>query len=332
MKTAIYNRYGPPEVLRLVEHPKPAPKPDEVLVRIHATSVTAGDYRARALDLPPGFGLIGRLVFGLTRPRKQVLGTEFAGIVEAVGDKVRQFRPGDRMFAYPGGSFGGYAEYTVIREDAAIAHAPVNLSLDETAALSFGGATALDFLRNKARLKSGDRLLVVGASGGVGSAAVQLGKHFGADVTGVCSTLHVDLVRSLGADRVIDYTREDPAAASEAYDIILDTSGTATYAKYGGTLKPGGRLMLVSASLWQLLGSLLARKSKGRKAAGGYAPERAEDLRFLAGLAEAGRLRPHIGARFAFDRIAEAHAFFSAPKKAGNIVVMIADERPEATG
>ncbi|WP_299870334.1 NAD(P)-dependent alcohol dehydrogenase [uncultured Hoeflea sp.] len=332
MKTAIYNRYGPPEVLKLVERPKPAPKPDEVLVRIHASSVTAGDYRARALDLPAGFGLIGRLVFGLTRPRKQILGTEFAGIVDAVGDKVRHFRPGDRVFAYPGGSFGGYAEYAVIREDAAIAHAPVNLSLDETAALSFGGATALDFLRNKAGLKSGDRLLVVGASGGVGSAAVQLGKHFGADVTGVCSTPHVDLVRSLGANRVIDYTREDPAADSEAYDVILDTSGTATYARYGGALKPGGRLMLVSASLWQLLGSLLARKTKGRKAAGGYAPERAEDLRFLAGLAEAGQLRPHIGARFTFDRIAEAHTFFSAPEKAGNIIVTIAAEQAETAG
>lgn len=332
MKAAVYTRYGPPEMLELVERPKPAPRPDEVLVRIHATSVTAGDYRARALDLPAGFGLIGWLVIGLTRPRKQILGTELAGIVDAVGDEVRHFKPGDRVFAYPGGSFGGYAEYAVIRKDAAIAHVPANFALDVAAALSFGGATALDFLCNKAGLSSGDRLLVVGASGGVGSAAVQLGKHFGADVTGVCSTRHIDLVHSLGANRVIDYTREDPAAPSEAYDVILDTSGTATYAKYGGTLKPGGRLMLVSASLWQLLGSLLSRKTKGRKAAGGYAPERAEDLRLLAELAEAGQFRPHIGARFAFDQIAEAHAFFSVPEKAGNIVVMIADERPEATG
>lgn len=331
MLAAVYTRYGPPEVLRLVERPKPEPKPDEVRVHVHATSVTAGDHRARALDLPPGFGLIGRMVFGFTRPRRQILGTEFAGIVEAVGSKVSRYKPGDRVFAYPGGSFGGYAEYAVIGETAAIAHVPSNLTMAQAVALSFGGATALNFLRDKAGIKPGDRLLVVGASGGVGSAAVQLGKHFGAEVTGVCSTPHLEMVRALGASRVIDYTRKDPAEERDAYDVILDTSGTATYANYGAALKPGGRLMLVSASLWQLLGSLLARKTGGRKAAGGYAPERTEDLRFLAELAEAGHFRPHIGARFTFDQIAAAHDSFSSPEKAGNIVVLTAAAQAAAT-
>ena len=323
MKAIAYSRYGPPEVLEPVELPRPVPKPDEVLVRIHASSVTSGDYRARSLDMPPGFGLIGRLVFGLFRPRRQVLGTEFAGVVDAVGDRVTRFKAGDRVFAYPGATFGGYAGYAVIKQDAAIALAPANLDLDEAVAMSFGGSTALNFLRDKGGVKSGDRVLVVGAAGGVGSAAVQIAKAFGAHVTGVCSTAHLDLVRSLGADAVLDYTREDAAGVSDAYDIILDTSGTATYAKYGAALKPGGRLLLVSANLWQLLGTLFARKTGGRKAIGGYAPERAEDLRFLADLADRGQFRPHIDRRFPLDRAADAHAWFESRTKAGNVVLVV---------
>ncbi|MCY0148896.1 NAD(P)-dependent alcohol dehydrogenase [Hoeflea sp. G2-23] len=323
MRAITYHRYGPPDVLVPGELPTPSPKPTEVLVRIHATTVTAGDYRARSLDMPPGFGLIGRLVFGLFGPRRKVLGTEFAGIVEAAGVNVSRFKPGDRVFAYPGAAFGGYAEYAVIDEASAIAHVPTNLDLNQAAALSFGGATALNFLRDKAAIKPGDSVLVIGASGGVGSAAVQLAKAFGAHVTGVSSTPHLEMVKTLGADRVIDYTREDYAVAQNTYDIILDTSGTATYAKYGTALKPGGRLLLVSADLWQLLASLFACKSGGRKVIGGYAPERGEDLRFLAELARAGKYLPHIGRRFAFDRIAEAHAYFHDPAKRGNIVVTL---------
>lgn len=323
MKAIAYSHYGPPEVLKPVDLPKPDPKPGEILVRIHATSVTSGDYRARSLDMPAGFGLVGRLVFGLCRPRRRVLGTEFSGVVEAVGSEVSRFAPGDRVFAYPGAAFGGYTEYAVIAETAAVAHVPDNLELDEAVAMSFGGATALNFLRDKAGIKAGDRVLVIGASGGVGSAAVQLAKTFGADVTATASTGKLDMVRGLGADAVIDHSRDDPAAARDAYDIILDTSGTATYARYGAALKPGGRLLLVSANLWQHIGTLFARKTDGRKASGGYAPENAEELRFLAGLAARERFKPYIDRRFALDQAADAHAWFESPAKKGNVVITV---------
>lgn len=323
MKAITYRSYGAPEVLKPADIPKPAPKPDEVLVKIHATSVTSGDYRARSLDMPPGFGLVGRLVFGLFRPRRQVLGTEFAGVVEAVGNKVTRFAPGDRVFAYPGAGFGGYADYAVISETAAIARVPGKLDLDEAVAIPFGGATALNFLRDKGGIKPGDQVLVIGASGAVGSAAVQLARFFGAHVTGVSSTPHLEMVRGLGANRVIDYTRENPADARHAYDIILDTSGTATYARYGKALKPGGRLLLVSSSLWQMIGSLLARKTGGRKAIPGYAPESAEELQFLAGLAATGRFKPFIDRRFPFEQAADAHRYFEGPEKKGNVVITL---------
>ena len=323
MQAIAYSSYGSPEVLGSIELPRPVPKAGEILVRVRATTVTAGDYRARSLDMPPGFGLVGRLVFGLVRPRRRVLGTEFSGVVEAVGNAVTRFTPGDRVFAYPGANFGGYAGYAVIAENAAIAHAPDNLDLEEAAALSFGGATALDFLRNKAQIRSGDSILIVGASGGVGSAAVQLAKAFGAHVTATASTGKLDMLRGLGADAVIDHSREDAARARDAYDIILDTSGTATYARYGAALKPGGRLVLVSASLWQLIGTMLARKSGGRRALGGYAPERAEDLRFLADLAGRGRLRPFIDRKFPLEQAAAAHRYYESPSRKGNVVLTV---------
>lgn len=323
MKAITYSNYGPAAVLTQTELAKPAPKPDEVLVRVHATSVTSGDYRARSLDMPPGFGLIGRLVFGLFRPRRPVLGTEFSGVVETVGEQVTRFKPGDKVFAYPGASFGGYAEYATISQDAAIAIIPDNLELDEAAALSFGGATALTFLRDKGGIKQDDNVLVIGAAGGVGSASVQLAKAFGARVTGVCAPAHIDMVGWLGADAVLDYTIDDPAGINNAYDIILDTSGTATYAKYAAALKPGGRLLLVSSNLWQMLGALLARKTGGRKAIPGYAPERAEDLRSLAELAEAEKYKPYIDRRFPLEQAAEAHAWFESRGRKGNVVIVV---------
>ena len=323
MKAIVYSRYGAADVLGQTDLAKPAPGPDQVLVRIAATSVTSGDYRARSLDMPPGFGLIGRLVFGLFRPRRKVLGTEFAGVVEAVGGEVTRFRPGDRVFAYPGANFGGYAEYAVIGQDAAIAIAPDNLELEEAVAIPFGGATALNFLRDKGGIKPGDRVLVIGAAGGVGSAAVQVARAFGAHVTGVAAPASLDMVRALGADRVLDYTTDSAASAIDAYDIILDTSGTATYALYGGALRPGGRLLLVSSSLWQLLSTLFARKTGGRTATGGYAPERAEDLRFLADLAQRGQFRPHVDRRFPLGQAAAAHEYFESRQKKGNVVITV---------
>jgi NADPH:quinone reductase-like Zn-dependent oxidoreductase len=323
MKAISYSRYGSPGVLELADIPKPVPKSDEVLVRVHATSVTSGDYRARSLDMPSGFGLVGRLVFGVFRPRRKILGTEFAGVVEAVGTNVTLFKAGDRVFAYPGAAFGGYAEYAVIKQTAAIVRMPGNLDFDQAAAIPFGGATALDFLRNKGGITSGDRVLVIGASGSVGSAAVQLAKTFGAHVTGTASSAKRDMVGALGADVVLDYKTHNPASEDIAYDIILDTSGTATYSRYGSALKPGGKLLLVSSNLWQMLSALLARKTGGRKAIPGYAPERAEDLRFLADLAERGQFTPYIDRRFPLDQAAQAHAWFEDPARKGNVVITV---------
>ena len=323
MKAIMYQEYGAPEVLSLQDTPKPTPGDNEVLVKILATTVTSGDHRARSLDLPPGFGLIGRLVFGVRRPRHAILGTEFSGVVEAIGEDVRRFAVGDPVFAYPGGEFGGYGEYCVLGEDKAIAPKPAALSFEAAAAISFGGATALNFLKDKGGIKQGDKVLISGASGGVGSAAVQLAKYFGAHVTGVCSKTNLDLVTSFGADRVIDYTVTDFAALGETYDIIFDTTGTVTYARAKHALKENGRLLLVSADMFQLLGMLLTPKRGGRKGLGGYAPERAEDLQFLATLAETGDFKPYIDRRYTRDQAAEAHAYVDTGRKRGNVTIMM---------
>ena len=318
-----YEKYGMPNVLKVRDVPKPVPGKTDVLVSVHATTVTSGDRLARSLDMPAGFGLIGRLVFGVFGPRRRILGTEFAGEVRAVGSRVTNFKPGDEVFAFPGAGFGGYAQYAIIGQDKAIALKPADLSYSQAAALSFGGGTALNFLRDKGHIKSGDRVLVIGAAGIVGSAAVQLGKNFGAHVTGVCHTDSLEMVHSIGADEVIDYTTTDFAVTGATYDIIVDTSGTATYRKCENSLRENGRLLLVSANLWQLLGMVFARKKRGKKAIGGYAPERAEDLVFLASLAEQGKFTPYIDRQFPLEHAAKAHAFFESGHKKGSIVITV---------
>lgn len=211
MKAMTYRRYGGPDVVTLANVPKPTPKPSEVLIRILATTVTSADWRARSLRMPGGFGLFGRLAFGLLRPRQPILGTELAGIIDSVGPAVKRFRPGDEVIAFAGGRFGCHAEYRAMAEDGMIALKPANLSFEEAASLSFGAMNALPFLRDKARIGRGDHVLVVGASGAVGTAAVQIAKHFGAEVTGVTSTGNIALVQSIGADRVSCPTRVSDA-------------------------------------------------------------------------------------------------------------------------
>jgi NADPH:quinone reductase-like Zn-dependent oxidoreductase len=324
MKAITYNTYGPPSVVSLAEVPKPAPKDNEVLIRIRATTVTTGDWRARSLEMPAGFGLLGRLVFGVFGPRKPILGTELAGVVEGVGKAVTRFKVGDEVFAFPGASYGSHAEYRTMAEDGLIALKPANFSFEEAAALSFGGTTALGPLRDRAGIKPGDKVLVVGASGGVGTAAVQIAKHFGAEVTGVCSTANVELVRAIGADKVIDYAKADFAKLGETWDIILDTTGTAPYARCESVLKPGGRLIVVLGSFAQALGIGRPSKASGKKVIAEVSAIRVEDLHYLARLAEAGEFKPVIDRSYPLEHAAEAHAYVDTGRKRGNVVLMVA--------
>lgn len=323
MKAAVYHRYGSPDVVEIADVPRPGLGTNDVLVKVRATTVTAGDWRLRSATIPRGFGVLLRLAFGIFRPRKSILGTELAGEVEAVGQSVRRFAPGDKIFAFRGARLGCHAEYVAIREDEAIAPMPGNLSFGEAAALSFGGTTALYFLRDRARIQPGQRVLVNGASGGVGSAAVQLAKHFGAEVTGVCSAANAQWVRSLGADRVIDYAKEDFTQARETFDIILDTVGNCSFHRCKPVLAQGGRLLLVVATLGQTVGALVWPSRSGRKVLGGVAPGRTEDLLLLRALAEAGAFKPVIDRTYPFERIVDAHAHVDSRRKKGNVVIAL---------
>lgn len=323
MRAIVYAKYGPPEVVAIAEVPTPRPKKREVLVRIHATTVTTADWRARSLRMPGGFGLLGRLVFGIFGPRRPILGTELAGEVEAVGDAVRRFAPGDRVFAFTGARYGAHAQYRTIAEDGMIARKPANLGFEEAASLSFGATNALSFLRDKAGIQRGDQVLILGASGNVGTAAVQLAKHFGAAVTAVCSTANVDLVRSIGADEVIDYTRADFAQARDRYDIIFDTTGTTTLARCEASLKRHGRLVAVQGSVGQMLGLERASRQSGKKVIAGVAAVTAGDMELIAQLAESGALRPVIDRRYSLEDAAIAHAYVDTGRKRGSVVLRV---------
>lgn len=323
MKAIVYKKYGPPEVLQLEEVEKPMPKDSEVLIKIHATTVTSADWRLRSLIAPLGFGFIMRLVLGVSKPRQPVLGMELAGLVVAVGKEVSKFKVGDSVFAFSDMAMGCYAEYKCMPQDGALALKPPNLSFDEAAALSFGGTTALSFFR-RGKLARGESVLINGASGGVGTAAVQLAKHFGAQVTGVCSTANLELVRSLGADHVIDYTQEDFTLNGKTYDVIVDTVGTAAFSRCKSSLKNGGRLLMVLGTLPQMLQIPWVSMTSNNKIVAGPASASAEDLRFLAELAVAEEFKPVIDRRFPFEQMVQAHRHVDTGRKKGNVVVTLA--------
>jgi len=317
MKAVLVRRYGPPESIVLADLPDPVPGPRDILVRIHAATVSSADMRMRAGRFPRGMGLLARLAIGFTGPRKPVLGTDLAGQVVAVGALVTAWVPGDAVVAFMGAGLGGHAQLRVLGPGVAICRKPASLDWAEAAAISFGGATALYFLRDRAAVKAGERVLVVGASGAVGSAAVQLAVGWGAVVTGVCSAAKAGFVAGMGAE-VIDYGRSDWARAGRQWDVIVDTTGTVDAGRARASLVPGGRLCLVAADLPQMLGGVFAR---GMRVQTGVAPERSGDLATLAALAEAGRFSPHVGARFALDQAAAAHALVDTGRKTGNVVL-----------
>jgi NADPH:quinone reductase-like Zn-dependent oxidoreductase len=319
MKAAVYRRYGPPDVVRIEEVPRPDPKTNELLVRVRATTVSAGDSRLRSARVPPGFGVLMRLGFGIFGPRRHTLGWEFAGEVAAVGPSVARFVPGDRVF---GTRMGSHAEYVVAPESSA-APIPSNLTFEDAASLVFGGMTSLFYLRDKAKIQPGERAVINGASGAVGTAAVQMAKHFGAAVTGVCSAANGELVRSLGAERVVDYAREDFTQTGQTYDVILDAVGNCPFERCKHALAPGGRLLLVVASLGQMLGGMLRPSRAGRRVLTGVGATRAEDLLFLGTLAESGALKPVIDRTYPLARIVDAHSYVDTGRKRGSVVVTL---------
>jgi len=333
MRAVIAERYGPPEVLQIREIATPTPKDDELLIRIHATTVGSADWRIRSQTVPAGFGLIMRLVFGLRKPRQPVLGSELAGVVAAVGKNVTRFNVGDAVFAFSDVSMGCYAEYKCMPQDGLVLIQPPSLSNEKAAALCFGGTTALDFLR-RGRVQKGDKVLVNGASGAVGTAMVQLARHFGAEVTGVCSTANVDLVKSLGARHVIDYTQEDFTQNGETYDVMIDTVGTAPFSRSKRSLKERGRLLLVVAGLPQMLGSLwvslMGRMTDRRTVIAGPAAVKREDLQVLAELAEAGAFLPVIDRQVPLEQIVEAHRYVDSGRKRGNLIIRVHSPQGQA--
>jgi NADPH:quinone reductase-like Zn-dependent oxidoreductase len=324
MKAAVYTRYGPPEVLEIKEVEKPVPRDNDVLVRIHAATVSAADWRMRKAD-----PFLARFMNGLWRPNKiNILGMEFAGTIESVGKAVTRFAAGDQVFGSAGFKFGTHAEYVCVPENRLLAKKPENISLEEAAAVLFGSVSALCFLR-RAKIQGGQKVLVYGASGSVGVFAIQLAKHFGAHVTGVCSTANLELVKSLGADQVVDYTKEDFSKVGRVYDIVFDTVGKSGWSRALRALKRGGFYVRVGGSgrLIAILGDVLrgiwVSFTGAAKPIGGVACEAAGDLSFLKGLIEAGKLRTVIDRRYSLDEIAEAHRYVEAGHKKGHVVILL---------
>jgi NADPH:quinone reductase-like Zn-dependent oxidoreductase len=323
MRAAVYRRYGPPEVVQTEEVEKPVPGDDQLLVRVHATTVCAADWRLRR-----AYPFLVRFMAGLWRPHKiPVLGMEFAGTVEAVGKAVTRFGVGDLVFGSTGIRFGAHAEYLCQPEDGLVDAKPVNMTFEESAAVLFGGVSALYFLR-RAGIEAGEEVLVYGASGSVGVFAVQLAKHFGARVTGVCSSANLALVRSLGADEVLDYTREDFSSRGRVYDVVYDAVGRSGFSRSVRSLKPGGRYVRVGGSgrVLSMLGGIAQQKwaaiTGSATVIGGIAGGTAADVSLLRELIEAGKLRTVVDRRYSLDEIVEAHRYAEAGHKRGHVVII----------
>jgi NADPH:quinone reductase-like Zn-dependent oxidoreductase len=330
MKAIVYTKYGPPDVLKLKEVAKPTPRDNEILIRVYATPVNYGDITARnfkkisprKFTMPFPLWLPTRIFFGIRKPRKKILGSEFAGKIEAVGKDVKLFRKGDQVFGYLGPSLGANAEYLCMSEDGSVAIKPANMTYEEAAAVPYGALMALSLLR-KVNIQSGQKVLINGASGGIGSAAVQLAKYFGAEVSGVCSTPRLELVKSLGADKVIDYTKEDFTTSGETYDLIFDILGKSSFSRCKSSLKKNGRYLLASFKMRQLFQMLWTKIKGSKKVICALATDKTEDLIFIKELVEAGKIKSVIDRRYPLEQTAEAHRYVEKGLKKGHVVITL---------
>ncbi|SOC44535.1 NAD(P)-dependent alcohol dehydrogenase [Ureibacillus acetophenoni] len=322
MKAIMYKKFGPPEVLQVKEVEKPVPKGNEVLIKVKATTVTVADIRARSFTVPPAFWLPARITLGFRQPRKAILGMELAGEIEAVGKNVTKFNVGDQVFAATLKDFGAYAEYKCLPEDGPIAMKPSNITYGEAAAISIGARTALFFLE-RAKIENGQKVLVYGASGSVGSYAVQLAKFFGGHVTAVCSTKNVELVKSLGADKVIDYTKEDFSNTDEIYDVVFEAVNKSSFSACAKVIKRNGTYINVTEVLpsFEMLRAKMANSLKLIMSQN--SPETPEALNFLKELVETGKLKVVIDRSYSFDEIVEAHKYVEKGHKRGNVVINV---------
>lgn len=330
MKAIVMSDYGPPEVLKLKEVNKPAPKDNEILVRVHAVSVNYGDIVARNFkNLTPGefnmpflLWLVARIQFGISKPKTTILGSEFAGEVESVGREVKLFSAGDQVFGYLSQAMGADAEYVCMPGDGEVALKPANMTFEEAAAVPYGAITALNLLK-KVNIQAGQQVLINGASGGIGSAAVQLAKSHGAEVTGVCGTPRLDFVKTLGADHVVDYTQEDFTENGETYDLIFDILGKSSFSRCKDSLKPNGVYLLASfksGDLFQMLWTSLFGK---KKVVCALSSENSGDLPYIKELIEAGTIKAVIDKRFALENTADAHRYIEGGRKKGHIIITV---------
>ncbi len=322
MKAIVCTQYGPPEVLALQEVEKPTPKDNEVLVNVYATAVTSGDSRVRSFTVPLSYWLLARIALGLRKPKQAILGSVFAGEVEAVGKAVKRFQQGDQVFGSKGHDFGAYAEYLCMPENGSLAIKPANVTYEEAAALPWGGMTALYFL-SKGKIHSGQHILIYGASGSVGTSAVQLARHFGAQVTGVCSTAHVALVKSLGADTVIDYTKEDFTQSGVTYDVIFDAVGKSSFAGCMRSLKKEGIYLQAVAAPALSARMRWTALTSGKTLLGGTSVPKTEVLMYLKELVEAGKIQPVIDRCYPLEHMVEAHRYVDTGHKKGNVVITV---------
>lgn len=326
MKAVICTKYGSPDVLQLEEVEKPTPKDNELLIRIHASSVTAGDCEIRGFKMPNWLWLPARIGFGIRGPRNKILGQELAGEIESLGKDVKRFRKGDHVFGRTGFGFGAHAEYICLSEDDVQTSKPSNMSYEEAAAVPFGGLDALHFIR-KGNIQSGQKVLINGASGSIGTFAVQIAKYLGAEVTGVCSTSNLDMVRSIGAEHVIDYTKEDFTKTGQTYDVIFDVVGKSSFSNSLISLKQDGLYILANPGLLQMVRGPFNSIRSNKKVIIGAASPRTEDLIFLKELIEEGKIKTVIDRCYPLEQIAEAHRYVEKGHKKGNVVIKVKNNK-----